>query len=938
LHLTQKTHDTSHRLAILALIALLSAAPRPASATMPAASGITPAPVAQAFASGLLDVPVRPPLSTSVAQTQWYIPIIMVGFTDQPLTHTAAEFEHELFDTTGSTPNGSVYDYYQWISGGRLRVTGKVVAVLNMPQPRLYYSYNAFGLDRNATPNNLFGLVHDALAACYTTIDWSPFDQNHDGVVDMLWVLHAGQGGEAAGTQNSFWSITSSLSGGWRFGATFVTNQLLPGTAGQYYQLDRFSSLPEISPIIPTRAAEIGVFCHEFGHALGLPDLYDTSGIPLTLANFGPGNWSLMSTGANGGNGLTPERPAHMGAWCTKFLGWTPTFRPDQDGPVTLGPVEDGNPAMEMWFQGEDHSEHFLVENRQLEGPDASLTGSGLIIYHVDDDAIALRLPGNRINTGTSPGLQVVEADGGYDMWLGLNRGTASDAFPGPIGRSGIGDETLPNLRTFAGARTNLALGNIHAVGNNIQMQVQVNMPGWQPETGVTAPNPALIDATRPTRWAVTDAQHRVFVVRSEIRAGIPQIVLYSRLAYVWQPPEVISSTTAAAFDPGIALLPGGDLAVTWTDSRSGRLQVFYRARIRGAWGQEQSISALSGDSHHSSIGADANGMIEVVFLNEQASSRQVMFKRFSYLSPFGAPAPVTFPGEQPDPPALAVRPNGAAYIVWSDRTASPQQLYFARFTPDSGVSARNPLTPPPAGPQLSVAIAVDGQGNLHTLWQVGGSSVNGLHYQRRRANGTPAPQDTLLGSANGLLQGLSAAVDDSLDIHVAYEDWSGPVTRICYKRWTPSGGWEYGGANVSAPTVFSTQPIVLPHAPGDVTTLYVSTDGESYTLQERRRKFGTTGTTSVPVEPSIRAGFRVGPNPLRAGSALRFSGAADLAADRLEVFDVTGRRVATVPVRAVDGRFEAVLDGDATRGWRGGVYFATLHGSAERTRFVVLR
>jgi len=422
------------------------------------------------------------------------------------------------------------------------------------------------------------------------------------------------------------------------------------------------------------------------------------------------------------------------------------------------------------------------------------------------------------------------------------------------------------------------------------------------------------------------------------MRDGIPQIVLYSRLANVWQAPEVISHSTAAAFDPAIALLPGGDLAVTWTDVRSGRLQIFYRARIRGTWGTELSISSISGDSHHSVIGADAHGIVEAAFLNDQASSRQVMFKRFAYLSPFGAPAPVTFQGEQPDPPALAVRPDGSAYLVWSDRSASPQQLYFARYSPDSGVSARNPLTPPPAGPQLSLAIAVDGAGNLHTLWQVGGSSINELHYQRRRAGSSPAPQDTLLGTTNGLLQGLSAACDDSLDIHLAYEDWSGPVPKVCYKRYTPAGGWEFGGTNISTTSVVSTQPIVLPHAPGDITMLYVSTDGESYTLDERRRVYGSSGTTSIPVAPTLASGFDVGPNPLRAGSAIRFSGPASASSDRLEVFDLAGRRVASVPVRIALGRFEAEVNGAMTRSWGDGVYFATLRGGREKARFVVLR
>ena len=908
-------------------------------ATMPTREGVVPQEVARAFSAGLFDLPPpRPLTATSSSQTRWYVPVLMIGFQDVPLTHTPAEFEHALFDTTGSNPNGSVYDYYQWVSGGRLRVTGRVVAAVTMPQDKIYYTYNSYGLAKESTPQNLYGLARDALGQCSSTIDWSPFDQDHDGMVDILWVLSAGIGGENTPDRNNFWSITTSMSAGWHFGGVYVTSELIPGTAGQFYKIDRFSSVPECSALIPGHQAEIGVFCHEFGHALGLPDLYDTSGIPFGVGNYGPGNWSLMSTGGYGGSGLTPERPAHMGAWCASYLGWIQTFRPTQDGPQTLGPIEEGNPAMEMWFQGESHPEHFLVENRQQEGFDAALPSSGLLVTHLDDGTISSLLSANRVNSGLTPGLQIVEADGDYAMWIGQNRGQGSDLFPGTTGRSGIGDETIPNLRTFAGARTNLALGGIHAVGSNMQVQVQVNMPGWQPERSITSPTPILIDGARPGHWAVTDRERRVFAVRSELRNGLPQIVLYSRLAGVWQLPEVISATTVAALDPTIAVLPGGDLAVCWTDGRNGRLQIYYRARIRGQWTPEAAVATSSGDSHHSAIGADSKGMVELAYLNDQGSSRQVLFQRFSYLSPFGAAAPVTFPGEQPDPPALTVGPSGASYIVWSDRSTSPQRLYFARFTPDSGVSSRNPLTPTPAGPQLAVATVMDGAGNLHTLWQVGGSNTNELHYQRRRASSTPFPQDTTLDNSSGVLQGITAACDDSLDIHVAFEDWGGPTSRIRYKRWTPAGGWEFGGAYISSSSLTSTQPIVLPNAPGDVTLLYVTSDGDLYTLEARSRLFGASATAQVPVSLSPLAdGLEVGPNPVRAGFPLRFAGRATVA-DRLEVFDVEGRRVASLPVRSAGGRFEAQIDPAVTRSWRGGVYFAALRASRERIRFVVLR
>jgi hypothetical protein len=142
----------------------------------------------------------------------------------------------------------------------------------------------------------------------------------------------------------------------------FLTTQLVPGSTTEYMRLDPFSCLPELSGLIPGRRSEIGVFCHEFGHALGLPDLYDTSALDQVV-NVGPGNWSLMSTGAYGGNGIQPELPAHLGGWASAYLGWSSTIRPAQDTTITITPMSSGGPVVEFWFQGESNPEHFLLEN-----------------------------------------------------------------------------------------------------------------------------------------------------------------------------------------------------------------------------------------------------------------------------------------------------------------------------------------------------------------------------------------------------------------------------------------------------------------------------------------------------------------------------------------------------------------------------------------------
>lgn len=908
---------------------------------MPPPSGVLPAPVVQAFQDGLFNLPKRPAGNRVTAtQTRWYIPVILVGFSDHPLTHTAAEFETALFDTTHSTPSGSVWDYYQWASNGQLDVRGKVVATVNLPSTRDFYAYSFYGLARESTPQNLFGMAHDALLSLPGPVDWSPFDVDHDGWVDMLWVVHQGVGGETTIDRTNLWSVTSRLSAGWRFGSSFITTQLVPGSQTQHYQIDRFTTLPELSAIIPTRRAEIGVFCHEFGHALGLPDLYDASGIPGPVGNYGPGNWSLMATGGYGGQGLTPERPSGLGGWCELFLGWRSSVRPSEDQHVALRPTRRGDPLVEFWFQGDPNPEHFLLENRHREGFDSTLPADGLLVTHLDDAAIAQRLEANRINSGLTPGLMIVEADGRRDLATAANRGEASDLFPGPTNRGSLTDETNPNTHSFSGSWTGIGLAQIEQVGENVNFDLQVRSPGWGSEVPVSDASNSQFDSGRPAHWARLDDAKNVVCVRSEIVDGRPEIVLRTRTASGWQPPETVSASPSSAYDPAIACLPGGDLAVVWTDTRSGRPQIYLRVRIRGVWQSETPVTLAKGDGHHATIGADTHGMVQVAWLQDTAGTRQLLFKRFAYFAPFGSPVPVTSADEVPDIPALEVMPGGSSYLVWSDRAASPR-IYYARFSPDSGVTARIPLTFLPSGPQLGLAAAVDSAGTLHVVWQATIEGNNELHYQRRLKKQPPAPRDTVLDSAGYLLQNPSIACDDSGGIHLAYENWATRLAIPRYRLWSPSHGWDFSSTDIPAvPGTNGVLPIVLPSRPTDVSVLYLREQGDDLQLVQRTRKLG--GTPPIAAVPGLPPGatgegWRLAPNPLRAGRRLLLTEPASRAGC-FEIYDLAGRRVAAVDARLDGGFAHAEIAASVTAGWAGGIYFARASGHPESHRFVVLR
>lgn len=138
-----------------------------------------------------------------------------------------------------------------------------------------------------------------------------------DGYVDHVVLVHAGEdksgGGGAEGTY-AIWAHSSSVIDGPEIGDTGL-------------RLSNYIVQPEDSGV--------GVFSHEYGHDLGLPDLYDTSGNGDSDIDF----WDLMSSGSHSGP-VFQSIPTHMGLWDKWVLGWADpqTFNPgDRRQTVQIG-------------------------------------------------------------------------------------------------------------------------------------------------------------------------------------------------------------------------------------------------------------------------------------------------------------------------------------------------------------------------------------------------------------------------------------------------------------------------------------------------------------------------------------------------------------------------------------------------------------------------
>ncbi|GAA4368981.1 immune inhibitor A domain-containing protein [Agromyces bauzanensis] len=252
-------------------------------------------------------------------------------FTDEGIT------ERVRLDLTGpdGQPGIDISGYtmkamYEEMSRGAYTVTGAATPWVTVPHSEAYYGaslcfqneageYEAGAIqDMQGHPDNPLGpgqLPIDAvaaLAAAQPEFPWSDYDVEDqadrdgdgnflepDDVIDHVVLVHAGEdksgGGGAEGTY-AIWAHSSAVAGG----------APIPGT-----------DLTLSNYIVQPEDSGVGVFAHEYGHDLGLPDLYDTSGAGSSDVDF----WDLMSTGSHSGP-IFQSIPTHMGLWDKWVLGW----------------------------------------------------------------------------------------------------------------------------------------------------------------------------------------------------------------------------------------------------------------------------------------------------------------------------------------------------------------------------------------------------------------------------------------------------------------------------------------------------------------------------------------------------------------------------------------------------------------------------------------
>lgn len=321
---------------------------------------------------GKKDIPVRQ-VSRRAGSTNPYIGdrrqlVVLVSFSDQSFKGDEAATMEEwdkIFNAVNLSEEpyvGSVHDYFSAQSYGQFNLTFDLYYI-PLTESRVRYC------STDDDDENSKYLVHDIVDVLETKeIDWSLYDWDDDGYINQLLIIYAGKGMNAGGDSNTIWPHQ------WWLSLHKDTTTRTVTSGDMSYTIDSYCCVQEEITLNSVKCS-FGIICHEFSHCFGFPDYY-YGGITVK-------DWDLMDYGNYNGLGYCP---AGYSAHERMQMGWLEPTELTAATTITSLPALSEEPKAYLVRNDGHADEYYIIENRQPQVWDASLPGSGIVVFHIDYD------------------------------------------------------------------------------------------------------------------------------------------------------------------------------------------------------------------------------------------------------------------------------------------------------------------------------------------------------------------------------------------------------------------------------------------------------------------------------------------------------------------------------------------------------------------------
>ncbi len=383
--------------------------------------------------------------------------VILVDFPDQLGVTPSSFFDSLVFENNGTS---SVWKFYWENSYAQFDIISvdlpSDLGWQTTPQLKSYYVNDYYGF--GSYPNNTQKMVEDIVDIIDPLVNFSEYDNDDNGYVDGITVIHAGSGAELSRRTTDIWSHKWGI---------------IPRLKDGVY-ISSYDTEPEYW--YNSGDMTIGVYAHEFGHTFGLPDLYDTDG-----SSRGIGRWSLMAGGSWNGN--LGNSPAHLDAWSKAKLKFiNPTNITNVSLIVQLPQIETSPEGVyRLLGSNATNDEYYLIENRQKVLYDSSLPSAGLLIWHIDEKGSNNKEWYPTYNSSGNYLVALEQADGLYELERNIDQGDSGDPFPGITINRNFNAFSTPSSDYYDFSHSGVSVENISSSG--IQMSANVTI-GSPPEVG----------------------------------------------------------------------------------------------------------------------------------------------------------------------------------------------------------------------------------------------------------------------------------------------------------------------------------------------------------------------------------------------------------------------------------------------------------------------